>query len=96
MTKFVCPVKFNKVYELDKGVLENPIIRIKPDRRYRVDRPKDVTDHLKSGVNSIQVQKSKDEQQSIFVCGLYLCKREKDVMRIVERVGSYSMEASVN
>lgn len=55
MTKFVCPIKFNKVNELDKGVLDNPIIRIKPDRRYRVDRPKDVTDHLKAGPNSVQI-----------------------------------------
>mgnify|MGYP006145004431 CR=1 FL=1 len=63
MTKFVCPIKFNKVVEVDKDTLStSSIIRIKPDRRYRIDRPKDVTEHLKPGPNSVQIQKAKDDQ----------------------------------
>jgi hypothetical protein len=46
MTKYVCPVKYNA---FDK---EN-FTDFKIDRRYRVDRPKDVTEHLKAGINSI-------------------------------------------
>ena len=55
MTKFVCPTKFNRVEEVDKDCLNNPIVHIKPDRRYRIDRPKDVTKFLKTGPNSVQI-----------------------------------------
>ena len=49
MTKFVCPIKFNKVEHID----EKTLIGIKLDRRYRIDRPKDLTKFIKQGVNRI-------------------------------------------
>ena len=56
MTKFVCPVKHNQMEVDPHGV----IVNMQRDRRYRYDRPKVVTEFLKPGINSIQVQKSID------------------------------------
>lgn len=49
MTKFVCPIKYNRIELID----DKTIINIRTDRRYRVDRPKDVTQFIRQGVNKV-------------------------------------------
>ena len=44
----------------------------------------------------MQVQKSKDDQNSIYVAGLYLVKREEELTRVLKQVKSYDREVSLN
>jgi len=49
MTKYVSPVKYNRFKSLDSGTHFD----LKRDRKFRVDRPKDVSELMRDGVNKL-------------------------------------------